>query len=283
VGLTRLILAALLCLSFTAQAQQKFITLASTTSTEQSGLFKHLLPAFEKKTGIQVRVVALGTGQAIDLGRRGDADVAFVHDKEAEEKAVAEGSFVDRREVMYNDFIVVGPKSDPAKAKGRDAVAALKKIAQAKASFASRGDKSGTHSAELRVWKEAGIDPQQGRGSWYRETGSGMGPTLNTASGMNAYALADRGTWLSFKNRGDLTILVEGDKRLFNQYGVMLVNPEKHPHVKKAEGMAFIHWVTSPEGQKTIADYKINGEQLFFPDAGKASEVNVDKKQAFLR
>jgi tungstate transport system substrate-binding protein len=246
-------------------------------------LFKHLLPAFEKKTGIQVRVVALGTGQAIDLGKRGDADVAFVHDKEAEEKALAEGSFVDRREVMYNDFIVVGPKSDPAKAKGRDAVAALKKIAQAKAPFASRGDKSGTHSAELRLWKEAGIDPQQGRGSWYRETGSGMGPTLNTASGMNAYALADRGTWLSFKNRGDLTILVEGDKRLFNQYGVMLVNPEKHPHVKKAEGMAFINWVTSPEGQKTIADYKINGEQLFFPDAGKASEVNVDKKQAFLR
>ena len=282
-GLTRLILAALLCLSFTAQAQQKFITVASTTSTEQSGLFKHLLPAFEKKTGIQVRVVALGTGQAIDLGKRGDADVAFVHDKEAEEKAVAEGSFVDRREVMYNDFVVVGPKSDPAKAKGRDVVAGLKKIAQAKAPFASRGDKSGTHSAELRLWKEAGIDPQQGRGSWYRETGSGMGPTLNTASGMNAYALADRGTWLSFKNRGDLAILVEGDERLFNQYGVMLVNPKKHPNVKKAEGMAFINWLTSPEGQKAIADYKINGEQLFFPNAGKASEVNVDKKQAFLR
>jgi tungstate transport system substrate-binding protein len=283
VGLTRLILAALLCLSFTAQAQQKFITVASTTSTEQSGLFKHLLPAFEKKTGIQVRVVALGTGQAIDLGKRGDADVAFVHDKEAEEKALAEGSFVDRREVMYNDFVVVGPKSDPAKAKGRDVVAGLKKIAQAKAPFASRGDKSGTHSAELRLWKEAGIDPQQGRGSWYRETGSGMGPTLNTASGMNAYALADRGTWLSFKNRGDLAILVEGDERLFNQYGVMLVNPKKHPNVKKAEGMAFINWLTSPEGQKAIADYKINGEQLFFPNAGKASEVNVDKKQAFLR
>ena len=268
-GLTRLLLAALLCLSFTAQAQQKFITVASTTSTEQSGLFKHLLPAFEKKTGIQVRVVALGTGQAIDLGKRGDADVAFVHDKEAEEKALAEGSFVDRREVMYNDFVVVGPKSDPAKAKGRDVVAGLKKIAQAKAPFASRGDKSGTHSAELRLWKEAGIDPQQGKGSWYRETGSGMGPTLNTASGMNAYALADRGTWLSFKNRGDLAILVEGDKRLFNQYGVMLVNPEKHPNVKKSEGMAFINWVTSPEGQKTIADYKIGGEQLFFPNAKK--------------
>ena len=268
-GLTRLLLAALLCLSFTAQAQQKFITVASTTSTEQSGLFKHLLPAFEKKTGIQVRVVALGTGQAIDLGKRGDADVAFVHDKEAEEKAVAEGAFVDRREVMYNDFIVVGPKADPAKTKGRDVVGALKKISEAKAPFASRGDKSGTHSAELRLWKEAGIDPQQGKGSWYRETGSGMGPTLNTASGMNAYALADRGTWLSFKNRGDLAILVEGDKRLFNQYGVMLVNPEKHPNVKKAEGMAFINWVTSPEGQKTIADYKIGGEQLFFPNAKK--------------
>ena len=268
-GLTRLILAALLCLSFTAEAQQKFITVASTTSTEQSGLFKHLLPAFEKKTGIQVRVVALGTGQAIDLGKRGDADVAFVHDKEAEEKAVAEGAFVDRREVMYNDFIVVGPKSDPARAKGRDVVAGLKKIAQAKAPFASRGDKSGTHSAELRLWKEAGIDPREGKGSWYRETGSGMGPTLNTASGMNAYALADRGTWLSFKNRGDLAILVEGDKRLFNQYGVMLVNPQKHPNVKKSEGMAFINWVTSPEGQKTIADYKIGGEQLFFPNANE--------------
>ena len=268
-GLRRFLLAALLCLSFTAEAQQRFITVASTTSTEQSGLFKHLLPEFEKKTGIQVRVVALGTGQAIDLGRRGDADVAFVHDKEAEEKAVAEGAFVDRREVMYNDFVVVGPKADPARATGHDVVAGLKKIAQAKAPFASRGDKSGTHSAELRLWKEAGIDPQQGKGSWYRETGSGMGPTLNTASGMNAYALADRGTWLSFKNRGDLRILVEGDKRLFNQYGVMLVNPRKHPNVKIAEGLTFISWVTSPEGQKAIADYKVGGEQLFFPNAEK--------------
>jgi tungstate transport system substrate-binding protein len=269
VGLTRLIVAALLCLSFTAEAQQKYITVASTTSTEQSGLFKHLLPEFEKKTGIQVRVVALGTGQAIDMGKRGDADVAFVHDRAAEEKAVAEGAYVDRREVMYNDFIIVGPKSDPAKAKGSDVVAGLKRIAQAKAPFASRGDKSGTHSAELRLWKEAGVDLQQGKGSWYRETGSGMGPTLNTASGMNAYALTDRGTWLSFKNRGELAILVEGDRRLFNQYGVMLVNPAKHPHVKKAEGMAFINWVTSPEGQKAIADYKIGGEQLFFPNAKK--------------
>ena len=258
-----------LLLAAPAHAQQKFITVASTTSTEQSGLFKHLLPAFEKKTGIQVRVVALGTGQAIDLGKRGDADVAFVHDREAELKAVAEGAFVDRREVMYNDFIIVGPKADPAKTKGHDVVAALKKISQAKAPFASRGDRSGTHAAELRLWKDAGIDPQQGKGSWYRETGSGMGPTLNTASGMNAYALADRGTWLSFKNRGDLAILVEGDKRLFNQYGVMLVNPRKHPDVKVAEGMAFINWLTSPEGQKTIADYRINGEQLFFPNAKK--------------
>jgi tungstate transport system substrate-binding protein len=265
-AVTRILIATLLCLSLPAHAQ-RFITVASTTSTEQSGLFKHLLPAFEKKTGIQVRVVALGTGQAIDLGKRGDADVAFVHDKQAEEKAVAEGAFVDRHEVMYNDFIIVGPKADPAKAKGHDVVGGLKKIAEAKAPFASRGDRSGTHAAELRLWKDAGIDPQQGKGSWYRETGSGMGPTLNTASGMNAYALADRGTWLSFKNRGDLTILVEGDKRLFNQYGVMLVNPEKHPNVKKADGMAFINWLISPEGQKTIADYKIGGEQLFFPNA----------------
>jgi tungstate transport system substrate-binding protein len=259
----------LLALALPVHAQERYITVASTTSTEQSGLFKHLLPVFEKKTGIQVRVVALGTGQALDMGKRGDADVAFVHDKAAEEKLVAEGFFVDRREVMYNDFIIVGPKSDPAKAKGTDVVAGLKRIAEAKAPFASRGDKSGTHAAELRLWKEAGVDPAQGKGSWYRETGSGMGPTLNTASGMNAYALTDRGTWLSFKNRGDLAIVVEGDKRLFNQYGVMLVNPAKHPHVKKAEGMAFVDWVTSPEGQKTIADYKIGGEQLFFPNARK--------------
>jgi tungstate transport system substrate-binding protein len=256
-----------MCFAFAAEAQQKFITVASTTSTEQSGLFKHLLPIFEKKTGIDVRVVALGTGQALDMGKRGDADVAFVHDKAAEEKLVAEGFFVDRREVMYNDFIIVGPKADPASTKGSDVVAALKQVAQNKAPFASRGDKSGTHAAELRLWKEAGVDPSQGKGSWYRETGSGMGPTLNTASGMNAYALTDRGTWLSFKNRGELAILVEGDKRLFNQYGVMLTNPAKHAHVKKAEGMAFINWVTSAEGQKAIADYKIGGEQLFFPNA----------------
>jgi len=265
--MSRAIAVLLLCLP--AHAQQRFITVASTTSTEQSGLFKHLLPIFEKKAGIQVRVVALGTGQSLDMGKRGDADVVFVHDQTAEEKLVAEGYFVERREVMYNDFIIVGPKSDPAKAAGRDAVAALKRVAQARAPFASRGDKSGTHAAELRLWNMAGVDPAQGRGSWHRETGSGMGPTLNTASAMNAYALADRGTWLSFRNRGELGIVVEGDQRLFNQYGVMLVNPAKHPHVKKAEGMAFIEWLTSAEGQQTIANYKIGGEQLFFPNYRK--------------
>jgi tungstate transport system substrate-binding protein len=267
VGLTRLFLGALLCLSFTAQAQQKFITVASTTSTEQSGLFKHLLPKFERKTGIQVRVVALGTGQALDLARRGDADVVLVHAKPLEEKFVAEGFGVRRFDVMYNDFVLVGPKSDPAKVGGaKDIVAALRKIKAAEVPFASRGDRSGTHFAELQLWKAAGIDIDKDKGPWYRETGSGMGQTLNTASGMNAYALADRGTWLSFKNRGDLAILVEGDKRLFNQYGVMLVNPARHPHVKKELGQAFIDWLISPEGQKAIADYKINGDQLFFPD-----------------
>ncbi|MCW5604878.1 MAG: extracellular solute-binding protein [Burkholderiales bacterium] len=261
-------LAMLGMLAAPASAQQKFITVASTTSTEQSGLFKHLLPVFEKKTGIQVRVVALGTGQALDMGRRGDADVVFVHDKVAEEKFVAEGFGVQRFEVMYNDFVLVGPKADPAKvAGGKDIVDAYKKIAAAGAPFASRGDKSGTHAAELRLWKAAGVDPSGGKGGWYRETGSGMGPTLNTASGMNAYAFTDRGTWLSFKNRGDLVIVVEGDQRLFNQYGVMLVNPAKHAHVKKDQGQAFIDWVISPEGQKTIAGYKIGADQLFFPNA----------------
>jgi tungstate transport system substrate-binding protein len=214
-----------------------------------------------------VRVVAVGTGQALDMGRRGDADVALVHDKAAEEKLAADGWYVDRRDVMYNDFVLVGPKSDPAAARGSDTVVALRKIFDNKAPFASRGDKSGTHAAELRLWALAGLDPLAGKGGWYRETGSGMGPTLNTASAMNAYALADRGTWLSFKNRGELAILVAGDQRLFNQYGVMLVNPAKHPHVKKADGMAFIDWLTSPEGQKAIAGYKINGDQLFFPNA----------------
>ena len=251
-----------------AGAQEKFIVVASTTSTEQSGLFGHLLPLFEKDTGIKVRVVALGTGQALDLARRGDADVAFVHDTVAEEKFVAEGYGVKRFPVMYNDFVLIGPKSDPAKiAGGKDILAALVKIQAAQAPFASRGDKSGTHAAELRYWKDAGVDLDAKKGAWYRDTGSGMGPTLNTASSMNAYVLADRGTWLAFKNRGDLTILVEGDKKLFNQYGVMLVNPSKHPQVKAALGQQFIDWLVSPRGQEAIAGYKIGGEQLFFPNA----------------
>ena len=251
---------------------QKFITVASTTSTEQSGLFRHLLPIFEKKTGIQVRVVALGTGQALDLARRGDADVVFVHARAAEEKFVAEGHGVKRIPVMYNDFVVIGPRSDSARVAGsKDVVEAFRKIKAASAPFVSRGDRSGTHTAELDLWKAARIDIAKEKGSWYRDTGQGMGPALNTASSMGAYLLADRGTWLSFKNRGDLTILVEGDKRLFNQYGVILVNPEKHPNVKRAEGQAFIDWVVSPEGQKAIADYRIGGEQLFYPNAHDAA------------
>lgn len=251
-------------------AQERFITVASTTSTEQSGLFAYLLPVFEKKTGIQVRVVALGTGQALDLARRGDADVVFVHAKAAEEKFLAEGEGVKRYPVMYNDFVLIGPKSDPAKiAGGKDILEALKKIQAAQAPFVSRGDRSGTHMAELKLWQEAGIDLDKSKGPWYRDTGQGMGPALNTASSMNAYLLADRGTWLAFKNRGDLAILVEGDKRLFNQYGVMLVNPDKHPAVKKDLGQTFIDWLVSAEGQKAIAGYKIGGEQLFYPDAGQ--------------
>jgi tungstate transport system substrate-binding protein len=251
-----------------AGAQPRFITVASTTSTEQSGLFRHILPIFEKKTGIQVRVVALGTGQALDMARRGDADVVFVHAKSAEEKFIADGYGVKRLPVMYNDFVLIGPKSDPAKiGSGKDTLEALRKIKAASAPFVSRGDKSGTHTAELALWKQAGIDIAKEKGPWYRDTGQGMGPALNTASSMNGYILADRGTWISFKNRGELAILVEGDKRLFNQYGVILVNPEKHGHVKKELGQAFIDWVVSPEGQKAIAGYKIGGEQLFFPNA----------------
>ena len=269
-GLMRLLLVLSLSLSFPIEAQQRFITVASTTSTEQSGLFKHLLPIFEKKSGIQVRVVALGTGQALDMGRRGDADVVFVHARPLEEKFVAEGFGVQRFEVMYNDFVMVGPKSDPAKVAGsKDIVAALRKIRAAQAPFASRGDNSGTHFAELELWKSAGIDVAKDKGPWYRDTGSGMGPTLNTAAGMNAYALTDRGTWLSFKNRADLAIVVEGDRRLFNQYGVILVHPAKHPHVKREMGQSFIDWIVSTEGQGAIAAYKIGGEQLFFPNAEK--------------
>jgi len=267
VGLIWRIAVALL-LSLPAYGQDKFITVSSTTSTEQSGLFKHLLPVFENKTGIKVRVVAVGTGQALDIGRRGDADVVFVHAKPLEEKFLAEGHGVKRYDVMYNDFVLIGPRSDPARVAGtKDIVAAFQKIRKTQSAFVSRGDKSGTHFAELGLWKAAGIDIAKDKGAWYRDTGQGMGPALNSASAMNAYILSDRGTWLSFKNRGDLTIVVEGDKRLFNQYGVMLVNPAKHPNVKKEMGQAFVDWVISPEGQKAIADYKIDGEQLFFPNA----------------
>jgi tungstate transport system substrate-binding protein len=257
-------------IAISVQAQERFITVASTTSTEQSGLFGHLLPLFDHKTGIKVRVVAVGTGQALDLARRGDADVVFVHARSAEEKFMAEGHGVKRFPVMYNDFVLVGPKTDPAKIGGsKDSLDALKKVEAAKALFVSRGDKSGTHLAEIDLWKAAGIDIDKAKGPWYRDTGQGMGPALNTAASMNAYILTDRGTWLSFKNRGDLRILVEGDKRLFNQYGVMLVNPDKHPSVKKDLGQMFVDWTISPEGQKAIADYKINGEQLFYPNAGQ--------------
>jgi tungstate transport system substrate-binding protein len=264
-------LVALIAFSVTSvQAQERFITVASTTSTEQSGLFGHLLPRFEQKTGIKVRVVAVGTGQALDLARRGDADVVFVHARSAEEKFLAEGYGVKRFPVMYNDFVLIGPKTDPAKiGGGKDILEALRKVETAKAPFVSRGDKSGTHMAELDLWKAASVDIDKAKGPWYRDTGQGMGPALNTAVSMNAYLLADRGTWLSFKNRGDLAILVEGDKRLFNQYGVMLVNPDKHPSVKKELGQMFVDWVISPEGQKAIAEYKINGEQLFYPNAGQ--------------
>ena len=259
-------------LAAAALAQEPFIVVASTTSTEQSGLFPHLLPAFEKDTGIAVRVVAVGTGQALDIGRRGDADVVFVHDKAAEEKWLAEGNGVKRYPVMYNDFVLIGPKSDPAHvAGGRNITAALKKISEAKPAFVSRADKSGTYSAELRLWKDAGVDIATAKGPWYRETGSGMGPALNTAAGLDAYILSDRGTWLNFHNRSNLTIVVEDDKRLFNQYGVMLVNPAKHPNVKKDLGQKFIDWLVSKRGQEVIASYKINGEQLFFPNAGSDS------------
>lgn len=251
------------------------ITVASTTSTEQSGLFKELLPTFTQASGIGVKVVALGTGQALDAARRGDADVALVHDTAAEEKFVGEGWSEKRYPVMYNDFVIVGPKDDLAGAAGASVVEALRRIAAAKAPFVSRGDRSGTHSAELRYWKDAGLDLGAVRGDWYKEVGQGMGPALNTASATNAYVLTDRGTWLSFKNRGDLKILVEGDKRLFNQYGAMLVNPNKHPHVKAKAGQAFIDWLISAPGQAAIASYKIGGEQLFFPNASADSATTA--------
>ncbi|HRV76667.1 MAG TPA: extracellular solute-binding protein [Thauera sp.] len=250
-----------------ATAQQAAsIVVASTTSTEQSGLFGHILPQFKQATGIDVKVVALGTGQALDVGRRGDADVVFVHDAAAEQKFVDEGHGIEHRKVMYNDFVLIGPKDDPAATKGKDITGALQKLAAANASFVSRGDKSGTHAAELRYWKAAAVD---NKGAGYKECGCGMGPALNMAASSGAYVLADRGTWLSFKNRADLAVLVEGDKRLFNQYGVMVVNPERHPHVKQAEARKFVEWVVSPAGQEAIAAYKIEGEQLFFPNAGQ--------------
>ena len=253
----------------TAIAEDRSIVVASTTSTQDSGLFSHLLPIFKARTGIEVKVIAQGTGQALDTARRGDADVVFVHAKSQEEKFLAEGFGVKRFDVMYNDFVLIGPRGDPAGVDGKDIETALKTIQAKSAPFVSRGDRSGTHGAELTLWRQAGIDIAAANGPWYREIGQGMGAALNTASAMNGYVLSDRGTWLSFKNRGDLRILVEGDKRLFNQYGVMLVNPEKYPSVKKELGQAFVDWLISPEGQAAIAGYKIDGQQLFFPDANK--------------
>ena len=260
-------LAGLLSLAAPASAQERFIVMASTTSTEQSGLFPHLLPAFKAATGIDVRVVAVGTGQALDMGRRGDADLLFVHDKVAEDKFVAEGFGLKRSDVMYNDFVLIGPASDPAGVKGKDIVAALARLGASSAGFISRGDKSGTHAAELRYWKMAGIDAPTGKLAGYKECGCGMGPALNIASSSDAYVLADRGTWLSFRNRASMALLVEGDTRLFNQYGVIVVNPAKHPHTKTALAQSFADWVVSAPGQASVAAYKIGGEPLFFPNA----------------
>jgi len=249
-------------------AQDKSIVVSSTTSTQDSGLFGHILPLFKQKTGIEAKVIAQGTGQALDTGRRGDADVVFVHAKSAEEKFLAEGQGVKRYPVMYNDFVLIGPKSDPAGIKGMKDVGTALKVIMAKGTpFISRGDRSGTHIAEINLWKASGVDIEKEKGPWYKSIGQGMGAALNTAGASNAYVLSDRGTWISFKNKGDLAIAVEGDKRLFNQYGVMLVNPEKHPNVKKDLGQQFIDWLVSPEGQKAIADYKIDGQQLFYPNA----------------
>ena len=267
--LATLTLAGGLLAASSAAAQGPFIVMASTTSTEQSGLFSHLLPAFKAASGTEVRVVALGTGQALDMGRRGDADIVFVHDQTAEEKFVADGWGLKRLPVMYNDFVLIGPAVDPAKVRGKDITAALQKLGAAGAPFISRGDKSGTHAAELRYWKAAGTDIATTKPAGYKECGCGMGPALNIASSTGAYLLADRGTWLNFKNRADLAILVEGDTRLFNQYGVMVVNPAKHPHVKQALAQGFADWVVSPAGQASVASYKIKGEPLFFPNAGK--------------
>ncbi len=260
--------ALLMSLANVVVAEERFITLASTTSTDQSGLFAHLLPMFRAESGIWVRVVAVGTGQAIKLGERGDADVLLVHDRAGEDKFIAEGYGLDRRDVMYNDFVLVGPKDDPARIKGAGSVTeAFRRIAAAKAPFASRGDDSGTHRSELRIWKAAGVDVKSGGIAWYRELGSGMGATLNTAAGMNAYVLADRGTWAGFKNRQSLAIVLDGDKALFNPYGSILVNPARHSGIKAADASAWHHWLTGPKGQAAIAGFKIDGEQLFFLDA----------------
>lgn len=265
--ITRRVLLCAVWATTSVWAQAQSIVMSSTTSTEQSGLFAHLLPAFKKASGIDVKVVALGTGQALDMARRGDADVVLVHDQVAEEKFVADGFGLKRLPVMYNDFVLIGPKADPAATKGKDIVAALARLSSTQSAFVSRGDKSGTHAAELRFWKMANLEPAKGKG--YRECGCGMGPALNIAASTGAYVLSDRATWLNFKNRADLAILVEGDQRLFNQYGVMVVNPARHAHVKQAEAQKFVDWITSAAGQGVIADYKIGGEQLFFPNAGK--------------
>ncbi|MGC1700712.1 MAG: extracellular solute-binding protein [Pseudolabrys sp.] len=271
-GFLALAAATVLASPTVATAQDKSIVVSSTTSTQDSGLFGHILPLFKAKTGIDVKVVSQGTGQALDTGRRGDADVVFVHAKSAEEKFLAEGEGVKRYPVMYNDFVLIGPKGDPAGIKGmKDVAKALQVIKDKQADFISRGDRSGTHIAEINLWNGSGIDIDKEKGPWYKSVGQGMGAALNTANASNAYVLSDRGTWLSFKNKGDLQILVEGDKHLFNQYGVMLVNPAKHPNVKKDLGQQFIDWLVSPEGQKAIADYKINGEQLFYPNASDPS------------
>ncbi len=251
-----------------SSAGTRFITVSSTTSTQDSGLFNHILPLFRARTGIDVKVVSQGTGQALDTGRRGDADVVFVHARAQELKFVTDGFSVERKAVMYNDFVLIGPKADPAGIKGtKDIAAALKAIAEKQSPFVSRGDRSGTHAAELNLWALAAVEIEKAKGPWYREIGQGMGAALNTSGAMNAYVLADRATWISFKNRGDLEIVVEGDRRLFNQYGVMLVNPARHPHIKASDGQAFVDWLIAPEGQRAIADYKIDGQQLFFPNA----------------
>jgi tungstate transport system substrate-binding protein len=272
-SLPRLAIATLVALApLSAGAQEKSIVVASTTSTQDSGLFGHILPLFKAKSGIDVKVIAQGTGQALDTGRRGDADVVFVHAKAQEEKFVADGFGVQRFDVMYNDFVLIGPKADPAKVKGtKDIVAALKSIEKAASPFVSRGDKSGTHSAELALWKQTGFDPAGAKPAWYREIGQGMGAALNTSGAMGAYVLSDRGTWISFKNKGELEILVEGDSKLFNQYGIMLVNPAKHPSVKKDLGQQFVDWILSAEGQNAIRSYRIEGQSLFFPNFDPAA------------